>query len=100
MRSTASQSSRMDAPQHQSRSLCLRRIANNSTAKSRWMGPACAGKMTSTADGTPYAVYKKQVLPKMPTIGADTHTLKFRYTNEFYREGMRLIKERHEHHEQ
>lgn len=100
MRSTSSHpTARMVAPQHSSRSLCLRRLANNQVTKTRWMGPACAGKLTSSADGTAYAVYKKQVLPKMPTIGSDMHTLKFRYTNEFYRDGMRRMKEHHERHE-
>jgi hypothetical protein len=100
MRSTSSHTSRMDAPQRSCRGACLRRIANNQLAKARWMGPACAGKLMSTAAGTPYAVYKKEVLPTMPTVGGDVHTLTFRYTNEFYREGMRRMKAHHEAHAQ
>jgi len=100
MRSTSSNTSRMDAPQRSSRAACIRRLQNNSVAKSRWMGPACARKANSEADGTPFAVYKKHVLPGMPRIGGDVHTLTFRSTNEFYREGMRRMKAHHEQHHQ
>lgn len=100
MRSTSSPAPRMDAPQQSSRAACMRRFANNHMAKNRWMGPACASKHMSTTEGTPYAVYKLQVLPKMPVVGGKPQSDVFRSTNEFYREGLRRMKVHHEQHEQ
>jgi hypothetical protein len=96
--SSTSKSSFMDKLP-QSRGACLRQLANTQLAKTRWMGPATAAKSYSLTEGTPFAVYKKQVLPGMPTVGIDVHSMTYRTTNEFYREGMRRIKATHERHE-
>merc|ERR1712046_214353 len=41
--------------------------------------------------GSAWAVYKKEVEPKMPTVGGTSLPMFVRITNEFYREGVRRL---------
>lgn len=82
--------------QRSSRAMQNRQYANCHMAKYRWMGEAAAAHTRSMSDGSPWATYKREVEPKMPTVGGTSLSDVFRFTNEFYREGVRRLQYHHE----
>merc|ERR1719162_2395587 len=59
------------------------------------MGTAAATHTRSMTEGSAWATLKKEVEPNMPTVGGTPLSDVFRFTNEFYREGVRRL----EHHQ-
>lgn len=85
----------LGSTQRSSRSMQNRQYANSHMAKYRWMGFAAAAHTRSMSEGSTWSHYKKEVEPKMPTVGGTPMSDVFRFTNEFYREGCRRLQYHH-----
>lgn len=81
----------LGSTQKSSRAMQNRQYANCHMAKYRWMGNAAAAHTRSMSDGSTWAYMKREVEPKMPTVGGTPLSDVFRFTNEFYREGCRRL---------
>lgn len=96
-RATAStQDLHIGSTQRSSRAMQNRQYANCHMAKYRWMGTAAAAHTRSMSEGSAWATLKREVEPKMPTVGGTPLSDVFRFTNEFYREGCRRLQYHHE----
>lgn len=96
-------SSRMQAPkahlgstQRSSRSMQNRQFQNCILSKYRWQGYAAGSQTRSMREGSAWATLKKEVGPRMPTVGGTPLSDVFRFTNEFYREGVRRLQYHHD----
>jgi hypothetical protein len=99
MRSRASSSTHnlhLGSNQRSSRAMQHRSYANRHMAKYRWMGQAAGAHTRSMSEGSAWATLKREVEPKMPTVGGTALSDVFRFTNEFYREGCRRLQHHHE----
>jgi hypothetical protein len=90
-RMSSTQNFHLGSTQRSSRAMQNRQYANCLEAKYRWMGEAAGKHTRSLSDGSAWATLRKEVHPKMPTVGGTQGTDVFRFTNEFYREGCRRL---------
>lgn len=86
----------LGSTQRSSRAMQNRQYQNCHMAKYRWMGEAAAAHTRSMSEGSAWRTLKKEVAPKMPTVGGTALSDVFRHTSEFYREGVRRLQYHHE----
>merc|ERR1719487_1252389 len=95
-RASSTHSLHLGSTQRSSRAMQNRQYANCHMAKYRWMGTAAAAHTRSMSEGSAWATLRKEVHPKMPTVGGTALSDVFRHTSEFYREGCRRLQYHHE----
>lgn len=86
----------LGSTQKSSRAQQYRQWSNCHLAKYQWQGHAAAAQTRSMREGSAWAHLKNEVEPNMPTVGGTPLSDVFRFTNEFYREGVKRIHAQHE----